>query len=157
MYSASTNNAMIAVVERVSKARVTVNEMAVGEIGKGLLILLGVARDDDEGDLDYIVRKTANLRIFPENGKMSASVKDIGGEVLIVSQFTLLGDARKGTRPDFGGAAQAAHARRLYETCIEAFLALGLRTQSGEFGANMNVESCGDGPVTILLNSKRSF
>jgi D-tyrosyl-tRNA(Tyr) deacylase len=148
---------MIAVVERVTRARVTVDGQAVGAIDKGLLLLLGVGRDDDVSDLDYIVRKTANLRIFPENGKMSKSVKDIGGAVLVVSQFTLLGDTRKGNRPDFGGAAQAEQARRLYEACIEAFRAEGIHTESGEFGAHMNVESCGDGPVTILLNSKRSF
>lgn len=148
---------MIAVVERVSHACVTVQGQAVGAIGKGVLVLLGVARDDDQSDLDYIVRKTANLRIFPENGKMSRSVKDIGGAVLVVSQFTLLGDARKGNRPDFGGAAKADHARQLYESCIEAFCAEGIHTESGEFGADMSVESCGDGPVTILLSSKRSF
>lgn len=148
---------MIAVVERVSRARVTVDGKAVGAIEKGLLLLLGVAQDDDQSDLDYIVRKTVNLRIFPENGKMSKSVKDIGGAILVVSQFTLLGDARKGNRPDFGGAAQADHARRLYDTCIEAFRTEGIHTESGEFGAGMNVESCGDGPVTILLDSKRSF
>lgn len=135
----------------------TVDGQAVGEIGKGLLLLLGVAQDDEMSDIDYIVRKTANLRIFPENGKMSKSVKDIGGAVLVVSQFTLLGDARKGNRPDFGGAAQADHARKLYEACIGAFRAKGIHIASGEFGADMNVESCGDGPVTILLNSKRSF
>ncbi len=130
---------------------------AVGAINKGLLLLLGVARDDDESDLDYVVRKTANLRIFSKNGKMSQSVKDIGGSVLVVSQFTLLGDARKGHRPDFGGAAQAEHALRLYEACIEAFRSEGIHTECGKFGADMSVESCGDGPVTILLNSKRSF
>jgi D-tyrosyl-tRNA(Tyr) deacylase len=148
---------MIAVVERVSRACVTVDGQTVGEIDKGLLLLLGVAQDDGMGDLDYIVRKTANLRVFPKNGKMSNSVKDIGGAVLVVSQFTLLGDARKGNRPDFGGAAQADHARKLYEACIEAFRTEGIHTETGEFGAHMNVESCGDGPVTILLNSKRSF
>jgi D-tyrosyl-tRNA(Tyr) deacylase len=148
---------MIAVVERVSQACVTVDGQTVGAIDQGLLLLLGVAQDDGMGDLDYIVRKTANLRIFPENGKMSNSVKDIGGAVLVVSQFTLLGDARKGNRPDFGGAAQADHARKLYEACIEAFRTEGIHTETGEFGAHMNVESCGDGPVTILLNSKRSF
>lgn len=148
---------MIAVAERVSRARVTVDGQAVGAIDKGLLLLLGVARDDGEADLDYIVRKTANLRIFPENGKMSKSVKDIGGAILVVSQFTLLGDARKGNRLDFGCAAQADHARCLYEACIKAFRVEGIHTESGEFGADMNVESCGDGPVTILLCSKRSF
>ena len=144
-------------MERVLSARVTVDGAVAGEIGKGLLVLLGVAQNDDEADLDYIVRKTANLRIFPEKGKMSQSVKNIGASVLIVSQFTLLGDARKGNRPDFGGAAQAAQAMRLYEACIAAFRAEGLQTASGEFGADMKVESCGDGPVTILLDSKRRF
>jgi D-tyrosyl-tRNA(Tyr) deacylase len=148
---------MVAVVERVSSARVRVMGQSVGEIGKGLLVLLGVAQDDEKCDLDYIVRKTANLRIFPENGKMSRSVKDMGASVLVVSQFTLLGDARKGNRPDFGGAAQAEHARSLYEACIAAFQAEGLHTESGEFGADMSVEACGDGPVTILLNSKRTY
>lgn len=148
---------MVAVVERVLSARVKVNGESVGDIGKGLLVLLGVAQDDDKSDLDYIVRKTANLRIFPENGKMARSVKDIGASVLIVSQFTLLGDARKGNRPDFGGAAQAAHANSLYTACIHAFQAEGLLTASGEFGADMTVESSGDGPVTILLDSKRRF
>lgn len=148
---------MIAVVERVKDARVKVDGETVGEIGKGLLVLLGVAKDDGQSDLDYIVRKTANLRIFPDNGKMSLNVKDIGASMLVVSQFTLLGDARKGNRPDFGGAAQAAHAQRLYEACIAAFRLEGLHTESGEFGADMQVEACGDGPVTILLNSKRIF
>ena len=148
---------MVAVVERVIGARVTVRGETVGEIGKGLLVLLGVAQDDGQNDMDYIVRKTSNLRIFPENGKMSLSVKDIGASVLVVSQFTLLGDARKGNRPDFGDAAQAAHAESLYKACIEAFRAEGLHTASGVFGADMKVESCGDGPVTILLNSKRLY
>ncbi len=141
----------------MSSARVKVAGESVGEIGKGLLVLLGVAQDDGQSDLDYIVRKTANLRVFPENGKMLLSVKDIGACVLVVSQFTLLGDARKGNRPDFGGAAQASHAKSLYDACIAAFRAEGLQTASGEFGADMQVEACGDGPVTILLNSKRIF
>jgi len=148
---------MTAVVERVSRARVMVGEQTAGEINTGLLVLLGVAKDDDKGDVEYIVRKTANLRVFSENGRMCKSVKDIGGAVLVVSQFTLLGDARKGTRPDFGSAAQPDCARCLYEACIEAFFQEGIHTESGEFGADMSVESCGDGPVTILLNSKRRF
>lgn len=148
---------MVAVVERVLRAGVTADGLTVGEIGKGLLVLLGVAKDDGQEDLDYIVRKTANLRVFPEDGKMSRSVTDIGGEVLVVSQFTLLGDARKGNRPDFGGAARPELARQMYEACIGAFQALGLRVKSGEFGADMRVESCGDGPVTVLLNSRRLY
>ncbi len=141
----------------MSRASVTVDGQIAGKIGQGLLVLLGVAQDDEMCDVDYIVRKTANLRIFSENGRMARSVKDTGGSVLIVSQFTLLGDARKGTRPDFTRAAQADHARRLYEACICAFKSEGLHTESGEFGADMKIESCGDGPVTILLNSRRVF
>ncbi len=148
---------MIAVVERVSRASVTVDGKTVGQIGQGLLVLLGVAQDDTDSDLDYIVRKTANLRIFSVDDKMTSSIKDVGGQVLLVSQFTLLGDARKGNRPDFTGAAQADHAKKIYEACIEALRAQGLDVQTGEFGAHMSVNSCGDGPVTILLDSKRRF
>ncbi|MFA5675930.1 MAG: D-aminoacyl-tRNA deacylase [Christensenellales bacterium] len=148
---------MIAVIERVLDARVKADGSITGGIGKGLLVLLGVENGDSGEDVDYIVRKTAALRIFPHNGKMDKSVMDIGGQLLVVSQFTLLGDARRGTRPDFGRAALARSARQMYEECIKKFRALGIVTQSGEFGAHMIVESRGDGPVTILLNSRRGF
>ena len=148
---------MMAVVQRVSSARVTVEEETVGRIGAGLFVLLGVGRDDHEADMDYIVRKVSNLRIFSHEGKMTHSVKDIGGELLVVSQFTLLGDARKGNRPDFMAAAPPEKALALYEKCIAAFRSQGLTVQTGEFGADMSVDACADGPVTILLDSKRNF
>lgn len=148
---------MTAVVQRVSNASVTANGRETGCIGKGILLLLGVEKGDTDEDLDYIVRKTAGLRIFDNNGKMDKSVADIGGEILVVSQFTLLGDARKGKRPDFAQAAEAQEARRMYEKCVAAFLSMGIITKTGEFGAHMAVNSSGDGPVTILLNSKRIF
>lgn len=148
---------MIAVVERVSGAKVTVDGQTVGQIGPGLLVLIGVGQDDGPEDMEYIVRKTAGLRIFENDGKMTLSVKDTGGELLAVSQFTLLGDGRKGNRPDFGRAAAAEKARAMFDGCVDAFRAQGLRTQTGEFGAHMLVQSEGDGPVTILLDSKRGF
>lgn len=148
---------MIAVVERVSSASVTVEEREVGSISHGLLVLLGVERDDTQSDLDYIVNKTAGLRVFSREGKMTDSVTDVSGSILVVSQFTLLGDVRRGKRPDFSKAAGAEQARAMYEQCINTFQNMGIPTQTGEFGAHMNVNSCGDGPVTILLDSKRNF
>lgn len=148
---------MTAVVQRVSGASVSVDGRETGRIGKGLLLLLGVEKGDTGEDLDYIVRKTIGLRIFDNGGKMDKSVIDISGEILVVSQFTLLGDARKGKRPDFARAAEAAEASDMYEKSVAAFRSVGIITQTGEFGAHMTVESSGDGPVTILLNSKRIF
>ncbi len=148
---------MTAVVQRVSGASVTAGGRETGRIGEGLLLLLGVEKGDTDEDLDYIVRKTVGLRIFDNCGKMDKSVADIAGEILVVSQFTLLGDARKGKRPDFARAAEAAEARHMYEKCAAAFRAMGIITKTGEFGAHMAVESSGDGPVTILLNSRRIF
>ena len=148
---------MIAVVERVSSAGVTVDGRETGRIGKGLLVLLGVDRDDEKSDLDYIVSKTAGLRIFDQDGKMTLSVSDVGGEIIVVSQFTLFGDVRRGRRPDFTQAAGADHARTMYEQCIAAFKSMGITTATGEFGAHMCVNTVGDGPVTILLDSKRRF
>lgn len=148
---------MLAVVERVSRALVTVDGIETGSIGTGLLVLLGVEKGDTEEDLDYIVRKVSGLRIFENDGKMDKSVTDIGGQILVVSQFTLAGDARKGKRPDFTRAAEPQTAKDMYEKCIGAFRAMGIITREGEFGAHMSVQSTGDGPVTILLSSKRVF
>jgi len=148
---------MIAVVERVSRADVTVEGKTVGSIKEGLLVLLGVQRGDGQSDLDYIVGKTTGLRIFPEDGKMRKSVVDVGGQILLVSQFTLLGDVRKGRRPDFAAAADAHTAKQMYEQCAAAFADMEIHTQTGEFGAYMQVDSTGDGPVTILLDSKKRF
>lgn len=148
---------MIAVVERVKSAEVTVDGQAVGSISKGLLVLLGVAQEDEQQDLDYIVNKVSGLRIFERDDKMNDSVMDVGGQILVVSQFTLLGDARKGRRPDFMGAAKADKANKIYEQCIAAFRDMGIETQTGQFGADMQVKSIGDGPVTILLDSNKKF
>jgi len=146
---------MIAVAERVLSASVKIGEEITGQIGSGLLVLLGVEQGDTPDDLNYIVRKTAGLRIFPSEGKMSLSIQDTKGALLVVSQFTLHGDVRRGFRPDFSRAAQPETAKKMYEDCIAAFRALGIETHTGRFGAYMRVEREGDGPVTILLDSRR--
>jgi len=146
---------MIAVVSRVSSADVAVLGQSVGRIGHGLLVLLGVDGADEQSDLEYIVNKTAGLRIFSRDGKMNDDVIEVGGQILLVSQFTLLGDARKGRRPDFAAAAGADMAKKLYEQCAAAFERKGIGTQTGQFGADMQVSSVGSGPVTILLDSKK--
>ena len=144
---------MRAVVQRVSSSRVTVDERVTGEVKKGLLVLLGVTHDDTSKDVDYMVDKVTNLRIFEdENDKMNLSLKDIEGEVMAVSQFTLYGDARKGRRPSFSDAANP-----LYEEFVEKLRAQGITVGTGEFGAHMMVELTNDGPVTILLESKKAF
>jgi len=149
---------MRAVVQRVSRAKVTVGEWTSGEIGHGLLVLLGVGHGDTEGDAIYLAEKIAGLRIFEdENGKMNRSVQDVGGSVLAVSQFTLYGDVRKGKRPSFDGAAPPAEARRLYEFFVERVRALGLRCETGRFQEMMQVELVNEGPVTILLDSGKEF
>lgn len=148
---------MIAVVSRVSSAAVTVDGRETGRIGQGLLVLLGVEKGDNESDLEYIVRKVVGLRIFDNEGKMDLSVTDVHGEILVVSQFTLSGDARKGKRPDFAGAADPESANALYRKCIEDLRSMGIKTAEGEFGAMMKVDTSGDGPVTILLNSKKLY
>ena len=148
---------MIAVVQRVSAAGVTVDGKTVGQIGPGLLVLLGVAEGDGPEDMAYIVRKTANLRIFERDGKMTDSVQDIDGSLLVVSQFTLLGDVRRGNRPDFMRAAAPDIAQAMYNDCVDAFRAAGLPVQTGVFGAHMEVSSVNDGPVTILLDSRKGF
>lgn len=146
---------MIAVISRVSSADVCVEHKSVGSIGHGLLVLIGVANTDEQSDLDYIVNKTAGLRIFSRDSKMNDDVVKVNGQILLVSQFTLLGDARKGRRPDFAMAAKADKAKRIYEQCEAAFIEKGIDTQTGEFGADMQVSSVGDGPVTILLDSNK--
>ena len=149
---------MRAVVQRVASSRVTVDERVTGEVKKGLLVLLGVTHDDTSKDVDYMVDKVTNLRRFEdENDKMNLSLKDIGGEVMAVSQFTLYGDARKGRRPSFSDAARPDVANPLYEEFVEKLRAQGITVGTGVFGAHMMVELTNDGPVTILLESKKAF
>ena len=149
---------MRAVVQRVSRASVKVNHEFTGKIGEGLLVLLGVAQEDAASDADYLAAKIAGLRIFEdEEGKMNRSVVDIGGAILAVSQFTLFGDVRKGKRPSFDTAARPARARELYEYFVTQIRALGLRCETGHFQEMMEVELVNQGPVTILLDSKKLF
>ena len=149
---------MRAVVQRVSRAKVTVNAWTTGEIGMGLLVLLGVGHDDSESDATYLAEKIAGLRIFEDHeGKMNRSVLDVGGSVLAVSQFTLYGDARRGKRPSFDAAAPPDNARQLYELFVECIRATGLRCETGRFQEMMQVESVNEGPVTILVDSAKAF
>lgn len=149
---------MRAVVQRVTRASVKVDGEITGEIGHGLLVLLGVAQEDVEADADYLAEKITGLRIFEdEAGKMNLSVVDTGGAVLAVSQFTLFGDVRRGKRPSFDAAARPERARELYEYFVARIRALGLRCETGRFQAMMDVELVNSGPVTILLDSKKSF
>jgi D-aminoacyl-tRNA deacylase len=149
---------MRAVVQRVSRASVTVDGQIVGNIERGLLVLLGVTHADTEAAADYLAEKIVGLRIFEDDaGKMNFSVADVGGAVLAVSQFTLYGDARKGKRPSFDDAARPEQARKLYEYFVERVRALGLRCETGRFQEMMQVELVNDGPVTILLDSEKSF
>jgi len=149
---------MRAVVQRVSRAKVTVNDFSVGEVGLGLLVLLGVAKEDTETDATYLAEKISGLRIFEdENGKMNRSVRDVGGSVLVVSQFTLYGDVRRGKRPSFDDAAPPEPARRIYEFFVEQIRATGLRCETGRFQEMMSVELVNEGPVTILLDSSKAF
>ena len=149
---------MRAVVQRVSRAAVRVDGAVVGEIGAGLLVLLGVAADDGNADGDYVADKIAGLRIFEDSaGKMNRSVVEAGGAVLAVSQFTLFGDVRRGKRPSFDAAARSERANELYEACIARLRAAGLQVETGKFQASMQVELVNDGPVTILLDSRKLF
>jgi len=149
---------MRAVIQRVLRATVTVDGRVTGSISAGLLVLLGVAAADGENDARHIAEKIANLRIFTdENGLMNRSVLEIGGAILLVSQFTLHGDARKGRRPSFIAAAKEPLASALYERTGRELHALGLHVEYGEFGADMQVELVNDGPVTILLDSEKAF
>jgi D-aminoacyl-tRNA deacylase len=149
---------MRAVVQRVTSARVTVGERVTGEIAAGLLVLLGVEQGDGPPDVQYIAAKIRDLRIFPdEAGKMNRSLLDQHGAVLVVSQFTLSGDARNGRRPSFASAAPPEIARALYEEVVRELQASGLRVETGEFQAMMQVALVNDGPVTILLDSRKTF
>jgi D-aminoacyl-tRNA deacylase len=149
---------MRAVVQRVTRARVTVGDRLVGECGPGVLVLLGIAPDDGAAEASWVADKVANLRIFNDaEGKMNLSLLDTAGAALVVSQFTLYGDARKGRRPSFIRAAQGPEAEALYEDVVAAFRALGIDTATGEFGAMMDVELVNEGPVTILLDSHKAF
>ena len=150
---------MRAVVQRVSSARVTVGARVTGEIGRGLLVLLGVGKGDTDADVQYVASKIRDLRVFEsEAGKpMDRSVADIGGAVLVVSQFTLYGDVRKGRRPSFDDAAPPADARNLYEALVRELRAAHVPVSTGEFQAMMHVELVNDGPVTVLVDSKRQF
>ncbi len=149
---------MRAVVQRVSRARVTVNSEVAGQIGTGLLVLLGVARDDVEADAVYLADKISGLRIFEDDdGKMNRSVPEASGAVLVVSQFTLYGDVRRGKRPSFDAAAPPETARRLYEFFVEQIRSAGLACETGRFQEMMEVELVNEGPVTILLDSKKLF
>ena len=149
---------MRAVVQRVGRASVTVEGTVTGQIGSGLLVFVGIASDDGPADVEYIVNKTRELRIFPdEHGRMNRSVVESGGAVLVVSQFTLHGDFRKGQRPSFDGAAPGPLARALYDDVVRRLRDSGLEVGTGVFQADMNVELVNDGPVTLLLDSRRTF
>lgn len=149
---------MRAVVQRVSRASVTVDGRVTGAIGRGLLVFIGVAVDDTERDATQIGEKIAGLRIFNDDGGlMNLSLNETGGAALVVSQFTLYGDARKGRRPSFVTAAKGPPARDLYERVGTAIAGHGIEVAYGEFGAHMDVDLVNDGPVTILLDSKRTF
>ena len=149
---------MRAVVQRVRRARVLVGTESVGEIGAGLLALIGVAGDDGPADVAYVAGKIRDLRVFEdEQGKMNRSLTDVGGAVLAVSQFTLYGDARKGRRPSFDRAAPAESGRVLFDAVVAELRAAGLAVQTGIYRAHMQVDLVNDGPVTILLDSRRDF
>lgn len=145
-------------MQRVSSAKVTVDDSVVGAISAGALVLVGISPEDAHTQAVWLADKVANLRIYGDaEGKMDRSLLDVGGEVLLVSQFTLYGDARKGRRPSFIRAAGGPEAAKIYDACTEAFRSLGITTSTGQFGALMAVESVNDGPITILLDSDRTF
>ena len=149
---------MRAVVQRVTSSSVSVDGKIIGEIGLGFNVLIGISKDDTLEDLKYIKDKVVNLRVFQdENDKMNLSLLDVKGEILVISQFTLYGDCRKGRRPNFMEAQGGEEAVKLYEEFLELLKTSGLKVESGEFGADMKVQINNDGPVTILLDSKRNF
>jgi D-aminoacyl-tRNA deacylase len=147
-----------AVIYRVAWARVLVEREVVGEIGPGLLVLVGAAHDDGPAEAAWLADKVAGLRVFQDaEGRMNRSLAEAGGGALVVSQFTLYGDARRGRRPSFVGAARPEHAEPLVAAVAERLAAAGVKTATGRFRAEMTIESAGDGPVTILLDSARAF
>lgn len=149
---------MRAVVQRISYGNVKVDRKTVGEIDKGLLVFLGIGKDDDERDIEYLVNKILGLRIFEdENEKMNLSLPDIEGDILIVSQFTLYGDVRKGKRPNFTESAPPEMAEKMYNQFVSRFREYDIKVEEGIFGAYMDVSLVNDGPVTILLDSKKTF
>ncbi len=149
---------MRCVVQRCSRASVSVNGETVGQIGRGIMVLCGVAEGDTDADMEYCRAKIAGLRVFEDaDEKMNLSLKDVGGEILLVSQFTLLGDARHGRRPSFSGAAAPDEADKLYEKLVNALRDDGFKVETGRFRTHMMVELVNDGPVTILLDSKKGF
>lgn len=149
---------MRSVVQRVKRASVTVNGQTVGQINTGLLVLLAVGQGDSSNDLTWMVEKLVGLRIFEdEEGKMNRSILDMGGEFLVVSQFTLYGDCRKGKRPSFSSAAPPEQAKEMFEKSVEGIRSYGLKVETGIFQAEMDVELINDGPVTILLDSEKKF
>lgn len=149
---------MRGVLQRVKSASVTVRGQKISQIGTGILLLLGIADTDTERDAVYICEKTLNMRIFPDgDGRLNLGLKEAGGSILLVSQFTLYGDARKGRRPSFVRAAGAEFSKPLYEAVCRYFIQNNVLLQTGEFGADMQVELVNDGPVTILLDSERMF
>ncbi|HUK90109.1 MAG TPA: D-aminoacyl-tRNA deacylase [Blastocatellia bacterium] len=149
---------MRAIVQRVLQASVRIDGRVAGEIGRGVLVLLGVGRMDAEADADYLADKIVNLRIFDDTaGKMNLSLTEVGGSALVVSQFTLYGDVRRGRRPSYTDAAEPQSANRLYEYFVGRMRAVGTKVETGVFQADMQVALTNDGPVTILLDSKKAF
>ena len=147
---------MIAVIQRCSRANVKIGQNIVGQIGNGLVILLGVKKEDNEDDADFLVKKVSDLRIYNDsNKKMNLSIRDVDGSALVISQFTLCGDTKKGRRPSFIHAAQPKEGQRLYEYFISSLLKTGVPVESGEFGAMMDVELVNEGPATFILKSKQ--
>ncbi len=147
---------MRALIQRVAKASVTVEGKTISDINRGVLIFMGITHGDDEKDINYLLEKISNLRIFEgRDGKLDLSVKDVKGEFLLVSQFTLYGDCNKGRRPDFNGAAPIEEARKIFEKACEIFRNSEVPTKTGRFQANMQVELMNDGPFTLMLESKK--
>lgn len=149
---------MRAVIQRVTSASVTVDDVVVGRIARGFLVLLGVAVADTDEDLAYIVEKTLGLRVFPDaEGRMNVDIREAGGALLVVSQFTIAGDCRKGRRPSWDGAASPDTARAWYDRALAAWRARGIAVEAGVFQADMQVALVNDGPVTLLLDSRKQF